>query len=129
MAPVPAGEALSFSGFSHSQRFAVEEAVRRAELLSRAEFSVYVGPVEGGDTRAFATQLHNTLVAPARTVLILVDPSQRALEIVTGGWVRRRLTDAEVELAAETMRTSFAEGDLVGGLRAGIAQLADHARD
>lgn len=118
---MPSGERLT-----SAQRAAVEEAIRRAELASRAEFSVYVGPVDGADTRAYATQLHNTLVAPTRSVMVVVDPDRKVLEIVTGGWVRRGLSDAEAALAAETMRSSFAEGDLVGGLRAGISQLAAH---
>lgn len=121
MEQVPVGERLTTG-----QRYAVEESIRKAELASRAEFSVYVGPVDGSDTHAFATQLHNTLVAPARSIMIVVDPDRRVLEIVTGGWVRRTLSDAEATLAAETMRTSFAQGDLVGGLRAGIALLAGH---
>jgi uncharacterized membrane protein YgcG len=118
---VPAGERLTTG-----QRYAVEESIRKAELASRAEFSVYVGPVDGDDSHAFATQLHNTLVAPARSIMIVVDPDRRILEIVTGGWVRRTLSDAEAALAAETMGSSFSQGDLVGGLRAGIALLADH---
>ncbi|GAA1971937.1 hypothetical protein GCM10009798_36280 [Nocardioides panacihumi] len=118
---MPVGERLTTG-----QRYAVEESIRKAELASRAEFSVYVGPVDGSDPHAFATQLHNTLVAPARSIMIVVDPERRLLEIVTGGWVRRTLSDAEATLAAETMRSSFAQGDLVGGLRAGIALLAGH---
>lgn len=120
---MPAGDRLTTG-----QRNAVEESIRKAELLSRAEFSVYVGPVDGEDPHTFATRLHNTLVAPTRSVMIVVDPDRRVLEIVTGGWVRRTLSDAESVLAAEAMRSSFAEGDLVGGLRAGLAMLADHAR-
>lgn len=122
---MPSGEVLP-SRLSPAQRAAVEEAIRKAELASRAEFSVYVGPVDGDDARSYATQLHNTLVAPARSIMIVVDPARRLLEIVTGGWVRRGLSDAEAALAAETMRSSFAQGDLVGGLRAGIHQLAAH---
>ncbi len=122
MAQVPAGDALR-----GADRFALDEAIRKAEQLCRVEFSLFVGTAEG-DPRAFATQLHNSLVAPTRSILIMVDPQARALEIVTGGDVRRRLRDAEVELAALQMRSAFAEGDLVGGLRAGIAMLADHAR-
>jgi uncharacterized membrane protein YgcG len=91
------------------------------------EFSLFVGSAEG-DPRAFATQLHNSLVAPARSILIMVDPRARALEIVTGGYVRRTLTDKEVELTALHMQSSFTEGDLVGGLKRGIAMLAEHAR-
>jgi uncharacterized membrane protein YgcG len=113
--------------FSAAERAALDAAIRKAEQLSRAEFSVFVGTAEG-DTRAFATRLHNSLVAPARSVLIMVDPTVRAIEVVTGAHVRRTLTDSEVELAVIAMQTAFAAGDLVGGLRRGIALLADHAR-
>lgn len=122
MAQVPAGDP-----FSTSERFALDEAIRKAEQLSRVEFSVFVGAAEG-EPRAFATQLHNSLVAPSRSILVMVDPAARALEIVTGGYVRRTLTDAEVELAALQMQTAFAAGDLVGGLRRGITMLSEHAR-
>ena len=121
MAQVAAGE------FSSAERYAIDEAIRRAEQLCRYEFSVFVGAAEG-DSRAFATQLHNSLVAPPRSILIMVDVAGRALEIVTGGYVRRTLNDAEVELAMLEMRSRFAEGDLVGGLKRGIEMLADHAR-
>ncbi len=113
--------------FSAADRAALDDAIRKAEQLSRAEFSVFVGKAEG-EPRRFATQLHNSLVAPARSVLIMVDPSARALEVVTGAHVRRTLSDSEVELAIIAMQTAFAEGDLVGGLRRGLALLADHAR-
>jgi uncharacterized membrane protein YgcG len=113
--------------FTNAERFALDEAIRKAEQLSRAEFSVFVGHAES-DPREFATRLHNSLVAPARSILIMVDPDQRALEIVTGGYVRRTLSDNEVELAALAMQTDFAAGDLVGGLKRGIHLLADHAR-
>ena len=118
---------MAAGDFSSAERFALDEAIRKAETLSRVEFSVFVGKAEG-DPRAFATQLHNSLVAPARSIMIMVDPVARALEIVTGGDVRRTLSDKEVELTAAQMQSLFAEGDLVGGLRRGIAMLADHAR-
>ena len=121
MARVAAGD------FSSAERYALDETIRKAEQQSRVEFSLFVGSAEG-DPRTFATQLHNSLLAPARSILIMVDPDARALEIVTGGYVRRTLTDKEVELTALQMQTSFAEGDLVGGLKRGIAMLAEHAR-
>ena len=112
--------------FNSSERFQIDEAIRQAELVSRFEFSVFVGRVDG-EPRAFATQLHNRLVAPPRSILILLDPAARVLEIVTGGVVRRNITDREVELVALQMQSMFAAGDLVGGLRRGIQELADHA--
>ena len=112
------------------QRTSGSRSTRRSARPSscrRVEFSVFVGTAEG-EPRAFATRLHNSLVAPARSILIMVDPDARALEIVTGGYVRRTLSDHEVELAALEMQTAFAAGDLVGGLKRGIEMLAEHAR-
>ena len=118
---MPVGE------FNAAERYQVEDAIRLAEQVSRFEFSVFVGRVDG-EPRALATQLHNSLVAPSRSLLVLVDPAARVLEIVTGAVVRRNLTDREVELATYQMQSMFAAGDLVGGLRRGIQMLAEHAR-
>lgn len=112
---------------SAAERTELDIAIRRAEQLCRAEFSVFVGRSEG-DPHVFATSLHNSLVAPARSILIMVDPTARAIEVVTGGDVRRRLSDHQADLAVATMASCFAEDDLVGGLRRGIHQLADAAR-
>lgn len=114
--------------FSSSERLTLDHAIRQAEELSRFEFSVFVGPVEGNDAREFAQRLHGRLVAPARSILILVDPARRVTEVVTGVEVRRRLTDAEVELALLDMQGEFAGGSLCGGLVRGITMLAEHAR-
>lgn len=110
-----------------NERHQLDVAIRKAEQLSRAEFSVFVGSASG-EPRAFATRLHNSLVAPSRSILIMVDPEARALEVVTGGFVRRELTDSEVELAVAAMQSDFAEGRFVDGLRRGIQMLAEHAR-
>lgn len=114
--------------FSSTERAALDVTIRKAEQLSRAEFSVFVGRAVG-DPHDFATSLHNSLVAPSRSVLVMVDPGQRAVEVVTGAWVRRTLTDRKVELAIETMTRCFADNDLAGGLRNGITQLAANARE
>jgi len=120
-------EQVAVGEFNSAERFQIDEAIRGAEQTSRFEFSVFVGR-SGADPRAFATQLHNSLVAPSRSILIMLDPASRVLEIVTGGTVRRNITDQEVELTTLQMQSSFASGDLVGGLRRGIQMLADHAR-
>jgi hypothetical protein len=113
--------------FRTADRVVLDETIRKAEQLARVEFSVFVGNAEG-EPREFAVGLHTALVAPARSILIMVDPTERLLEVVTGGYVRRTLTDNEVELAVAAMQSDFAAGDLVGGLRRGIQMLAEHAR-
>ncbi|MGA8994490.1 MAG: TPM domain-containing protein [Nocardioidaceae bacterium] len=114
-------------GFSASQRHEIDKAIRDAEILCRIEFSVFVGRADG-EPRHYAERLHAALTAPDRSVLVLVDPAAKQLEIVTGEAARRVLEDAEVRLAALTMQTAFAAGDLVGGITRGVLQLAEHAR-
>jgi uncharacterized membrane protein YgcG len=58
---------------------------------------------------------------------VYVDPAGRRLEIVTGAEAKRRLTDTAAGLGALTMQTSFAAGDLTGGLVAGVQQMGSHA--
>ena len=122
MAQVPGGD-----GFTGGDRYEIDKAIRHAETVSRYEFSVYVGHADG-EAGPFARRLHSALTAPERSVLVMVDPSARILEIITGSEVRRDLDDGEVNLAALTMQSAFAAGDLVGGLRRGLQMLAEHAR-
>ncbi|MEO5651689.1 MAG: DUF5130 family protein [Marmoricola sp.] len=119
---MPAGDA-----FSSAQQAEIDRAIRGAETTSRFEFSVYVGPSDG-ESRPFAQRLHASLSSPDRSVLILVDPAARLLEIVTGHDVRRTLGNDVVGLAAVEMQTCFAAGDLLGGIVNGLAQLAESAR-
>jgi uncharacterized membrane protein YgcG len=113
--------------FTSAQRVALDQAIRAAEQVSRFEFSVFVGTAEG-EPRRFAERLHAALSTPERSVLIMVDPVARRLEVVTGAEVRRLVPDREVALAVLEMRTEFATGDLVRGLRRGISMLAMQAR-
>lgn len=112
---------------TNAQQAHLDAAIRSAEQACRAEISIYLGDSEG-DTRDFATSLHNTLVAPARSILIMVDPERRAIEVVTGGYVRMRLSDEEVAAAVEEMTSAFAAGDLAGGLTLGVQRLGEAAK-
>lgn len=119
---MPAGE-----GFSSAQKAAIDRAIRAAETACRFEFSVYVGVVDA-ETNPFARRLHASLSSPERSVLILVDPAARRLEVITGSVVRRSLSDDAVRLAVAGMQSGFAADDLVGGIKQGVSQLAEAAR-
>jgi len=119
---VPAGEHLSAA-----DRASLDLTIRKAEQLCRAEFSVFVGTAQG-DPRTHAVGLHRSLVAPDRSILVMVDPAARVVEVVTGTDVRRHLDDNSVELAVASMVALFRDDDLAGGLRRGIQQLAEHAK-
>ena len=118
---VAAGELTS------RERADLDKAIRAAEQSCRFEFSVFIGSADG-DSRVYAQRLHASLVAPTRSVLVMVDPTARVIEVVTGADVRRHLSDREVELAILAMQTDFAADDFVGGLKRGISMLAEHAR-
>ncbi len=115
-------------GFSASQKFAIDKAIREAETRCRYEFSVFVGATEGADPRGFAERLHDRLSAPARSVLLVIDPSARSFEVVTGSDVRRDLDDGSVRLVAAAMQSDFAAGDLVGGITHALGMLAERCQ-
>jgi uncharacterized membrane protein YgcG len=122
VARVPAGDS-----FTPSQLEWMKRAVRNAETSSGLTLSVFIG-VSEEDSRAYAERLHKALADPDHSVLVMCDLEFRKLEIVTGIEARRVLSDLECRLAAAAMQTSFAGGDIVGGLTAGVQQLGDAAR-
>jgi uncharacterized membrane protein YgcG len=119
---------MSTTSLTAAERGALDVTIRNAEQLCRAEISVFVGAASG-EPRAFATSLHNTLVLPSRSILIMVDPDRRVVEIVTGGHARERFTDEESAQVVAAMTARFAAGDLAGGLTRGIELLGDLAKD
>lgn len=112
---------------SDRDRAELDRAIRAAEQACRFEFSLFIGSVQG-DSRDYAERLHGSLVAPGRSLLVLVDRTARVIEVVTGTEVRRHLSDREVELTVLAMQSAFAAGEFVGGLKHGLAMLAEHAR-
>jgi len=119
---VPAGDS-----FTPSELEWLKRAVRNADTISGLTFSLFVG-VSEEDSRAYAERLHRALADPDHSVLVMCDPEFHRLQIVTGVEARRVLDDLECRLAAAAMQTSFAGGDIAGGLAIGIQQLGEAAR-
>lgn len=119
---MPAGEA-----FSERQIREISRAIRAASTADDVQFSVYVGEPEG-DAGEYAERLHAALLDPRHSVLIMVSPNERRIEIVTGSAVRSQLTDRDCALAALSMSSSFAGGDLVGGILTGLQMLSERVR-
>lgn len=113
--------------FTDGQTRDISRACSQASAETGLHYSVYVGPVEG-DIREHAERLHAAMGGQApRGVLVLVAPGDRQLEIVTGKESSRRLSDRACALAALSMTTSFAGGDLVGGIVTGMRMLSEAA--
>ncbi|CAO5228249.1 DUF5130 domain-containing protein [Frankia sp. AgKG'84/4] len=122
--PVAAGEAFSPEQLDRLDR-ALEQAAKHSGVL----FSVRVGPLRG-DVRLAAERILSTLVEdPQRdpAALIVVSPGQCFVRVATTPAARSRIGDSAAALAALTMSSSFALGDLVGGLTTGIRQLGEVA--
>ncbi len=119
---MPSGEA-----FTNDQVRSMERVVETANNETGLGFSVYIGGADG-DIRDAAERLHAELGAEAsKSILVMVSPGDRLLEIVTGAESARRLSDRACALAALSMTTSFAGGDLVGGIVTGVRMLAEAA--
>lgn len=119
---MPAGDA-----FSARQEQDIAKAIATAEAQTGLKFSVYVGSVEG-DLRAQSVRLHRQLADADRAVLVVVDPRRNQLEIVTGVEAKRRVDDRGAGLAAAAMASTFAVGDLAGGIVNGLGSLMEHAQ-
>lgn len=119
---------LAGDAFTPGQREEIVKAMQRAQRQSGLKFSVYVGAAEGSP-RAYAKKRHAELGAEAaESVLVFVDPAGRHLEIVTGGRAKRWLPDRACTLAALSMTSAFAAGNVAGGIVQGLQSLAEHAR-
>jgi Domain of unknown function (DUF5130) len=130
---VPAGDA-----FSDRDLREIGKEVREVSDEAQVVFSVLVADPDdlgasgeapalvdaGADIRAFAERAHAALGDRAHeTVLILVAPNTRRVEIVMGASLRGRLSDRDCALAALSMTSSFSGGDLTGGLLQGVRML------
>ena len=114
-------------GLTDAQRARLARAVETADRATGLDVLVRIGVLDGGRADAEALVAARGAEAP-RTVLVAVDPPARALEIVTGSAASAVLDDRTCALASLTMTTSFAAGDLVGGLVRGLQVLSDHGR-
>lgn len=114
--------------FTEQQEYELGRLVDRARDATGLTFSVFVGSTpDGTKPRAEATRLLGEFGDEApRAVLVYVDPNARALEIVTGSVAANLLDERVCGFAAVTMTSSFALGDLPGGIQRGIEQLIGH---
>lgn len=122
----PAEGAIDQETLSPAQTADLQWILAHAEEQSGLAFSLFIG--SWADGRVGVERKLARLDQPERTVLVAVDPASRVLEIATGRLAKIALDDRACELAAMSMTSSFAAGDLVGGIRDGIAVLAEHGR-
>lgn len=111
--------------FTTAQISNLASTVRSAEQVAKVQFETFVGRLP--EARQTALALHSQLTQPEDSVLVAVDPHSRGLEIVVGTKAKLSIDDRTCQLAALAMTSRFVVGDLINGLREGIAVMADHA--
>ena len=113
--------------FTFHELARLDEALTMSSRETGLRFTLYIGDL-GRQTRVQAEELHSRSGShPSDAVLIAVSPGQKVVEVVTGAGASRRLPDRACALAVLSMTTSFAAGDLVGGIVNGLRQLSDQA--
>ena len=111
--------------FDERQLTDIVRATRAAGDRSGLHFSVFVGRAEG-DPPVYVTRLLAALGDDAESsVVVFVDPGARRVEIASGRGAAKVLDDNACGLAALSMTSSFAGGDLVGGIVTGLRMLGD----
>lgn len=112
---------------SARQERRVERAVEEAERATGLQICVYVGPA-GEDARAHAERLFVDAGLHTRpAVLVLVAPALRRVEVVTAQEGRGRVSDEAAQHAVDAMTARLGEGDVAGGLIAGVEAIAQAA--
>ncbi len=104
----------------------MQRALQYAGEASGLKFAVVLHDV-GGPVRTYAEQVHADMADPDRSVLIVVDPTARALEIVTGRRAGRRIDDDACAAVAASVGRVIGEGYLVRALVSGLQQLGQIA--
>lgn len=113
--------------FKHSEMDRLAEALTLSSQETGINFSVLIGDL-GADRRGTVAAKHRSFGPEARnTCLIAVSPNEHAIEIGVGEQAAKRLPDRTCELAVTSMASSFAGGDIVGGLVNALRMLADAA--
>lgn len=113
--------------FSYRELARLDEALTMSSRETGLRFTLYIGDLTG-HSRSAAEDMHRRSGGdPAESVLLAVAPGQKVVEVVTGAGAARRLPDRACALAVLSMTTSFASGDLVGGIVNGLRQLSDQA--
>ena len=113
--------------FSYHELARLDEALTMSSRETGLRFTLYIGDL-GRQTRLRAEELHSLSGGNlSEAVLIAVSPGQKVVEVVTGAAAARRMPDRACALAVLSMTTTFANGDLIGGIVGGLRQLSDQA--
>ncbi|KZF02115.1 MAG: DUF5130 family protein [Rhodococcus sp. (in: high G+C Gram-positive bacteria)] len=109
--------------FATQDLVALDDALAEATRATQIRFNVYVGDL-GDDVVAGANDVFPGTPDAIRSILIAVDPNNKAIEIRTGRRVSDRATDRVAQLGITAAVGPFRDGNLIDGLVSSIRVMA-----
>ncbi|SNS79515.1 DUF5130 family protein [Rhodococcoides kyotonense] len=109
--------------FATQDLVALDDALAEATRATQIRFNVYVGDL-GADTAAGADAVFPGTPDAVRSVLVAVDPDNKAIEIRTGRRVSNRATDRVAQLGVTAAVGPFRDGNLIDGLVSSVRVMA-----
>ena len=109
--------------FATQDLVALDDALAEATRATQIRFNLYVGDL-GDDVVAGANDVVPGTPDAIRSILIAVDPNNKAIEIRTGRRVSDRATDRVAQLGITAAVGPFRDGNLIDGLVSSIRVMA-----
>lgn len=109
--------------FSTQDLVAIDDALTDATRATGIRFNIYIGDL-GAESAAGANEVFPTTPDAVRSVLIAVDPNNRAIEIRTGRRVSDRANDRVAQLGITAAVGPFRDGELIDGLVSSVRVMA-----
>lgn len=109
--------------FATQDLVALDDALAEATRATQIRFNVYVGDL-GDDVAVGADAVFPGTPDAVRSVLIAVDPNNKAIEIRSGRRVADRATDRVAQLGITAAVGPFRDGNLIDGLVSSVRVMA-----
>ena len=108
----------------------IKQAIERAERRTSGEIRVSVSPLFWGDVRNAAEKAFERLGMSAtkdrNAVLFFLVPARRKFVVLGDSGIHEKVGDEFWHRLVRTVSEKFKEGDLTGGLIAGIEAVGEH---
>ncbi|RRQ26518.1 DUF5130 domain-containing protein [Rhodococcus sp. Eu-32] len=109
--------------FATQDLVALDDALTEATRATQIRFNVFVGDL-GADAALGANEVFPGTPDAIRSVLVAVDPDNKAIEIRTGRRVSDRATDRVAQLGITAAIGPFRDGNLIDGLVSSVRVMA-----
>ncbi len=108
----------------------IKRAIQNAERRTSGEIRVSIAPLFWGNVRKAAEKAFDRMGMSAtkdrNAVLFFIVPARRKFAVLGDSGIHEKVGDAFWQHLVRTLSEKFKEGDLTGGLVAGIEAVGEH---